>query len=295
MLEEQREDRQLVERGVIDILSETFAIYWRHFASFALLVAVIQVPIGILEMALTLIERESIWVTLVITVIDGVFSTFVYAAIVFAVGQYYLVNQVTVGECYTRALWRVVSLAAIAVVFGILLSLVMSAAFTVSDPALTVETQEAAQPEISGGVLIALAVMLMALPVLLVFSIYMVVVMPALIVEGHHVQSALRRSFELTRNARWRILGHLVVYSFVAVGLLIAVNTPFFLLGGALSSGEAPSLLTSLVGVIGSRASSILIAPVTFIAATLLYYDLRVRKENYDVPRLAQEMGYERA
>lgn len=295
MLEEQREDRQLVERGVIDILSETFAIYWRHFASFVLLVAVIQVPIGILEMALTLIERESIWVTLVITVIDGVFSTFVYAAIVFAVGQCYLVNQVTVGECYTRALWRVVSLAAIAVVFGILLSLVMSAAFTVSDPALTVETQEAAQPEISGGALIALAVMLMALPVLLVFSIYMVVVMPALIVEGHHVQSALRRSFELTRNARWRILGHLVVYSFVAVGLLIAVNTPFFLLGGALSSGEAPSLLTSLVGVIGSRASSILIAPVTFIAATLLYYDLRVRKENYDVPRLAQEMGYERA
>ena len=295
MLEEQREDRQLVERGVIDILSETFAIYWRHFASFVLLIAVIQVPIGILEMALTLIERESIWVTLVITVMDGVFSTFVYAAIVFAVGQYYLVNQVTVGECYTRALWRVVSLAAIAVVFGILLSLIMSAAFTVSDPALTVETQEAAQPEISGSVLIALAVMLMALPVLLVFSIYMVVVMPALIVEGHHVQSALRRSFELTSNARWRILGHLVVYSFVAVGLLIAVNTPFFLLGGALSSGETPSLLTSLVGVIGSRASSILIAPVTFIAATLLYYDLRVRKENYDIPRLAQEMGYERA
>lgn len=295
MLEEQREDRQLVERGVIDILSETFAIYWRHFASFVLLVAVIQVPIGILEMALMLIERESIWVTLVITVIDGVFSTFVYAAIVFAVGQYYLVNQVTVGECYTRALWRVVSLAAIAVVFGILLSLIMSAVFMVSDPALTVEAQQAAQPEISGSALIALAVMLLALPVLLIFSIYMVVVMPALIVEGHHVQSALQRSFELTRNARWRILGHLVVYSFVAVGLLIAVNTPFFLLGGAVSSGETPSLLTSLVGVIGSRASSILIAPVTFIAATLLYYDLRVRKENYDIERLSTEMGYERA
>ena len=295
MLEEQREDRQLAERGVIDILSETFAIYWRHFASFVLLVAVFQIPIGILEMALTLIERESIWVTLVITVIDGVFSTFVYAAIVFAVGQYYLINQVTVGECYTRALWRVVSLAVIAVVFGILLSVVMSAAFTVSDPALTVETQEAVQPEISGGVFIALAVMLLALPVLLVFSIYMVVIMPALIVEGHHVQSALRRSFELTRNARWRILGHLLVYSFVAIGLLIALNTPFFLLGGAISSGETPSLLLSLVGVAFSRASSMLIAPVTFIAATLLYYDLRVRKENYDIPRLAQEMGFERA
>lgn len=294
MLEENRSDRQLPERGVIDILSETFAIYWRHFASFVALTAVIYVPIGFLELALTLVARESVWVTLSMTVLDSVFSIFVYAAGIFAVGQHYLVNRVTVGESYTRALLRVVSLAVFAVALGILLSLVMSAVFTVSDPALTVETQEAAEPEITASVLIALAVMFLALPVLLIYSIYLVVIMPALIVEGRHARSALQRSIELTRNSKWRIFGHLVVYSLVTIGLLIALNTPLFILGEASSAGETPSLWTSLIGVVISRAGSILIAPVTFIATTLLYYDLRIRKENYDIPRLSLEMGIAR-
>ena len=294
MLEENRSDRQLPERGVIDILSETFAIYWRHFASFVALVAVIYVPIGFLELALTLVARESVWVTLSMTVLDSVFSIFVYAAGIFAVGQHYLVNRVTVGESYTRVLLRVVSLAVFAVALGILLSLVMSAVFTVSDPALTLETQEAAEPEITASVLIALAVMFLALPVLLIYSIYLVVIMPALIVEGRHARSALQRSIELTRNSKWRIFGHLVVYSLVTIGLLIALNTPLFILGEASSAGETPSLWTSLIGVVISRAGSILIAPVTFIATTLLYYDLRIRKENYDIPRLSLEMGIAR-
>lgn len=294
MLEENRSDRQLPERGVIDILSETFVIYWRHFASFVALVAVIYVPIGILELALALVVRESVWATLSVTVLDSVFSIFVYAAGIFAVGQHYLVNRVTVGESYTRALWRVVSLAVFAVALGILLSLVMSAVFTISDPALTVETQEGVEPEITGSVLIALAVMFLALPVLLIYSIYLVVIMPAIIVEGCHARSALQRSFELTRNSKWRIFGHLVVYSLVAIGLLIALNAPLFILGGATSAGETPSLWTSLIGVVISRAGSILIAPVTFIATTLLYYDLRIRKENYDIPRLSLEMGIAR-
>ena len=49
------------------------------------------------------------------------------------------------------------------------------------------------------------------------------------------------------------------------------------------------------MGIVLNRIVSILIAPVTFIATTLLYYDLRIRKENYDIERLSTEMGYERA
>ena len=294
MLEENRADRQLTERGVIDILSETFTIYWRHFSRIVMLVAVIYVPIGFLELIVTTINRASVWPTLAMTVLDGVLSIFVYAAGIFAVGQHYLVNQVNVGDCYTRALWRVVSLTVFAIALGVLLALVMSAVLTVSDPSTAVETQEAAEPEITVNVLIALAVMFVSLPILVIYSIYLVVIMPALIVEGRHVRSALQRGFDLARNSKWRIFGHLVVYSLVSIGLLIALNTPMLILGGATSPGESPSLWVSLVGVVVNRASSILIAPVTIIATTLLYYDLRIRKENYDISRLSLEMGIAR-
>ena len=294
MLEENRAERQLTERGVIDILSETFAIYWRHFSRIVTLVAIIYVPIGILELIVTTIDRTGVWPTLAVTILDGVFSLFVYAAGIFAVGQYYLVNRVNVGDCYTRVIWRVVSLTVFAIALGILLTLVMSAVLTVSDPAATSEVQAAAEPEITASALIALAVMFLSLPILVIYSIYLVVIMPALIVEGRHVRSALQRGFDLARNSKWRIFGHLAVYSLVSIGLLIVLNTPMLILGGATSSGESPSLWMSLIGVVVNRASSILIAPVTFIATTLLYYDLRIRKENYDIPRLSLEMGIAR-
>jgi hypothetical protein len=36
---------------------------------------------------------------------------------------------------------------------------------------------------------------------------------------------------------------------------------------------------------------SVFVAPVAFVATTLLYFDLRVRKEEYDTEALSREMG----
>ena len=294
MPEESRDDRQLRERGVIDILGEAFSIYWRHFKRIVALMMVVYVPIGFLELIAAVMDRDGVWPTLAVTAVDSVFSVFVYAAGIFAVGQHYLVNQVNVGECYTRALWRVLSLTVFAIALGVLLAVVMSAVLALSDPSMTTETQQAAEPEMTTSAFIALAAILLTTPILVIYSIYMVVIIPALVVEGGHVRSALQRGFDLARNSKWRIFGHLAVYSLVSIGLLIVLNTPMLILGGATSSGEAPSLWVTAVGVVANRASSILIAPVTIIATTLLYYDLRVRKENYDISRLSMEMGIAR-
>ena len=285
---------QLVERGVIDILSETFSIYWKRFGSLVALVAVIQVPIGILELVFALVAPDRLGTSLAVVIIDVIASLFVYAAAICAVGQHYITNNVVVGECYARALWRVVSLAIFAMALGALLTLMMYAALTVSDPALTAEMQNAQEPTLPVTALISLAVILVTLPALVVFSIFMVIIIPALMMEGCHAKSALQRSFELSSNYKWRIFGHLLVYSLVAAGLFIALNLPLTLFGGTAASGEEQSFVSNLFVIGISRASSILIAPITIIATTLLYYDLRVRKEGYDMSRLSREMGIAR-
>jgi hypothetical protein len=67
------------------------------------------------------------------------------------------------------------------------------------------------------------------------------------------------------------------------------VTAPF-----AIASWLAPGGTTGLTDVIqllGAVTVSAVVPPVFAIAGTLLYYDLRVRKENYDMSELSRELG----
>lgn len=292
MLDEQRRDRQLIERGVIDILGDTFSIYWRHLRKFIVLVAVVHVPIAVIELLLSLVAPDSAWVLASVSVIDVVASLLVYGAVIFAVGQHFLVDDISVERCYVRVVWRIVSVAIPALIVGGMFAIVVWQAASVSG---VVETPETLEPEATLSVLLGAGIVIAALVALLIFTIYLVAIMPSIIVEGHRSQGAFRRGSELLQGSKLRTLGHLLVYSFVVLGLFFVLSIPSLILGSATASGEAQPISASAIGIVLNRIVSILIAPVTFIATTLLYYDLRVRKENYDIERLAQEMGFERS
>ncbi|MXX53687.1 MAG: hypothetical protein F4Z35_07110, partial [Dehalococcoidia bacterium] len=120
MFEEQRRDRQLIERGVMDILGDTFSIYWRHFRKFVVLMAVIQIPVVVVELLLSLVAPDSDWVLVGVSVIDAMASLLVYGAVVFAVGQHLLANDISVERSYIRVTWRIVSVAIPALIVGTL-------------------------------------------------------------------------------------------------------------------------------------------------------------------------------
>ena len=292
MFDEQRRDRQLIERGVMDILGDTFAIYWRHFRKFIILVAIIQVPIVVIELLLSLVSQNSDWALVSVSVIDAMASMLVYGAVIFAVGQHFLMDDISVERSYVRVVWRIVSVAIPAIIVGALFAILVWQAISIPgvvEPSESVETEVALSALLGAGIIIAV------LAALLIFAIYLVTVMPAIIVEGYRSGAAFGRGAELLQGSKLRTLGHLTVYSFVVLGLFFALSIPSLVLGAAAMSGEAQTFPASAIGIVLNRIVSILIAPVTFIATTLLYYDLRVRKENYDLPRLSVEMGFERA
>lgn len=293
MLDEQRRDRQLIERGVMDILGDTFSIYWRHFRKFILLVAIIQVPIVVIELLISLVAPDSDFALVGIIVIDVMASMLVYGAAIFAVGQHFLVEDISVERCYVRVVWRIVSVAIPALIVGALFAVLVWQAIGLSGVA-TVETPETLETEAALGVMLGLGIVFAITVALLIFTIYLVAIIPAIIVEGYRSTGAFGRGSELLQGSKLRVLGHLLVYAFVVIGLLFVLSIPSLVLGSAAASGEAQSFATSAIGIVLNRIVSILIAPVTFIATTLLYYDLRVRKENYDIERLSMEMGYAR-
>jgi hypothetical protein len=112
---------------------------------------------------------------------------------------------------------------------------------------------------------------------------------PALLVEGLGGPAALKRSFALVKGHWWATCGRLVV-AYILVSVVTGVVT---LLPLALTSSVIAD--TSFGALLIEHAANFVVSLMTtpFIAAvtTLVYFDLRVRKEGFDLALLAERMG----
>ena len=105
------------------------------------------------------------------------------------------------------------------------------------------------------------------------FENYWAFALQAALLEGLGPIDALSRSSALVRGNWWRVLGILIVLFLI---LLIIRNASFYL------AVKAPVIAAIIV--------SILAVHILAIGMTLLYYDLRVRKEGYNLDSLATEL-----
>ena len=105
----------------------------------------------------------------------------------------------------------------------------------------------------------------------------------AVVIENEGVFAALGRSRELVRGSWWRVFGIGVVFVLFVVAVVAAFFAASSLVELLLSPGPLASAIAS--GVI-----SALLSPVLYIGSTLLYIDLRVRNEGYDLQALANDL-----
>jgi len=251
----------LLERSLGDILNETFVIYGRHFAKFLGLAGAVQIPATLVLLAP--IENAAIYI--ILNLISLIALVSIFGATIYAVGQHYLTDSVTVVDCYRRLIWRLVSMAILAAIFAVI---------TIMGLLLL---------SFVGVTLYSFAVATM-----LILGAYIVpaLVGPVVIIEGVKTIAALQRAFELARQNVMRMSWDLLVFFLVAFGLGFVLFTPFILF----FPSETDALSRTLV-VVSLIAPAVVVPPVLSIAITLLYYDLRVRNEGFNIEKLSQEMG----
>ncbi len=97
---------------------------------------------------------------------------------------------------------------------------------------------------------------------------------------------AFSRSWELTRGARLKVFGTVVVAWLISVFLPQLVVSG---ISGALGVAGNNSLQPFFVVV--ASLLGIVLAPILPCALTLLYYDLRVRREAFDLQVLSAQLG----
>lgn len=106
-------------------------------------------------------------------------------------------------------------------------------------------------------------------------------------IEGVGPVAAIRRSFSLSKGNRWRILGLQL--------LLVVIN-------GVISAVVSAVFVTTLISDLGLRSAAqqvvnalttIAWAPVEWGTFAILYYDLRVRREAFDLQLAAEALPRE--
>lgn len=101
----------------------------------------------------------------------------------------------------------------------------------------------------------------------------------ALVIEGlPSAVAAMKRSWELTRGHRLKVFGAMCV-------ALLLIMIPYMALGTLAAFGGLP-ILFGVAFVLLAMA----ISPFIYVAITVLYYDLRVRKEGFDLEMLTQAL-----
>jgi uncharacterized membrane protein len=140
------------------------------------------------------------------------------------------------------------------------------------------------------ALVVGLGFLLLIIPGIML-AVGLALAIPAVILEPRSSASAaLSRSWELTRGARWRIFG-------LGVTLLVLLYIPALAMTGLLallvSSGHAVigSASVPMIAVLAvSGIVQMFIYPLFYCVLTVTYYDLRVRKEGFDLELLASTL-----
>jgi hypothetical protein len=146
--------------------------------------------------------------------------------------------------------------------------------------------------EIVTFVLLGLAFVAAIIPGIWLYAAWSVAT-PALLIEGCRGPGALGRSFKLVRGRWWATAGVRLVTNLMVSIVSGAIEAA--LVAIALAGGRGSVVLTVSVISLAAAVSAVLTRPFQAAVITILYYDLRVRHEGYDVALLAEQLGIEPA
>ena len=193
----------------------------------------------------------------------------------------------TFAGAFRRTLRRYMALAAYDLLVGLaaLAVLVVLLLVIFGGIALASAASNANAAVIVATVLIALGLLVAAMIAAAWLGIRLVVAVPAMLEEGLGPIAAVRRSWRLVQGSFWRIVGIVVVVYVLAQVVQSALTAVFGLLALFIPglSGDARGALL----LVALTAVQVIVGPIFAIAVSLLYFDLRVRKDAFELDQLA--------
>lgn len=251
-------------RGVGEILTAAFQLYGRHWQNLITLVAVVVVPLSVIQYFLSdqLIRKGFENDTLT----NGVTVTTTSAVGALFAGLVVAIISIAIWGVLTSA----ITLAAVGTFLGRDMDIGASYRFGLAR---------------FGSVLLIVFLMALAIIggfILLVIPGFIVLTrlscaVPTLVVEGKRGRTALSRSWNLVKGRGWPVFGTLIV-----AGIISSVVSAVF---------TAPFPSSWVARGLASAIASVITMPFTTLVGIVIYLDLRVRKEQLDRATLERDLS----
>ena len=305
------EPQKLRPMGFGDLLDAIFSLYRAHFLPLLTIAAgyfvamLIVISIVFLDDSVGRGAKIAIWISTV-SVIFGV-SIFVINGLVFASTEAYLGRNIRVRAVLRQAMPRFLPCFVGSLLFGLLAYLCVILGNFILIIALL-------EPYMGPGGVRSVSMFLWNFTVLLGAGIIIICLagfflpywsffVSTVSLEGRSMRAGLRRSRELIRGTRWRVVGTILAIFLLpfAIGFVLRAVFAFLLvltgLDGVgsfldtvrwMSLWELPTNLAelrlsyALMYLINLGVDTFTI-PIWVIGCTLLYFDQRIRKEGFDV------------
>jgi hypothetical protein len=267
--------------SIADLLDLAFRLYRQRFTVLVGIAALSFLPMALL---LLLVQQVQVASGLVQIVQSLLLVPLVSAALIYCIARLDQGANNAIGVAYRAGLSRYWALFSSALLQGILIGIPVALIFGCLFGSLLFAdaSSTSANIPVLTAVMVAVVV-LIALPFLTRFALASQVV----VLEQAGATQSLRRSWQLTRGWFWRTFGVSTCSGILSylISALPAIMINFVI--GMTGAAEAMALAPSITAV-GSQLGLIVAMPLQLIISTLLYYDLRIRGEGYDLEMLAQ-------
>jgi hypothetical protein len=256
------QDLDLRPLSLGEILDRTFTLYRRNFLLFVGIIAIPQLMTLAFNLTRTMwgasATRQAASSGLIALGVVGIIVGFIvyfvaylfaHGGTVFAVSELYLGRATSIGACLRRMRGQAGSL------FGVLM--------------------------LQG--LATLAGLIFFIVPGIYIACRLSTTIPAALLENLGPSESLSRSYALTKDNAGRAFVIYCLYFAVFYGLFLLLAAPF--LFGVATSIKNPAMARTWLACsqLGSFFATVLVTPIFTIATTVFYYDLRVRKEAFDL------------
>jgi hypothetical protein len=295
-------------QAVGELLDSAFTLYRRNVRLILAITAVVQLPLALFSYAAyqltgfssatTRLQQISTNGTITSQQLSDLTSTFITvfavligigllqalvvqpiatAAMTRAVGDVYLGKTATVGGAYGAVGRRIGSVVAVSLILFISVVGILVVAFGLVIGAVAVFG--------SSGLALLIVILPALAFVLILFYARWHFAAPIVILERVGALAALRRSWQLVRGSTLRVLGITALVG-VITGILTTIISALLSVVTQFGDENVRLILSQLASLI----VAVLIQPISFIVVVLLYYDLRIRREAFDIEMLAANL-----
>jgi hypothetical protein len=270
--------------GLGEILDGALTIFRRHFALFVEIgVIALWLPVSLaVYIQLAGGPQQHVGLSLLANLIQYFAGLFLTASAIRVISDSYLGQTPLLGDAVSLGASKIMSLFVVGLGKGIIVGLIAAAIGIVA----AVTIPGLARGGASAGAVAGLLIALLGGCWLVVFvACGYAVTTPVVVLEDLASSSdAFGRSWNLTRTFKLKVFGIFVVTSLMVFAPALVIGA----LGGVLSAetrsgGQALEVL--------SAALPIILTPLFSCVLTLVYYDLRVRREGFDLQVLSQQLS----